>query len=108
MNITEAIGHSEVLSLRGLMTDLSNAVSCSKRKREVEPQCCCVDVRVSNPTRDEITCKSASVKREDARASPSELLLSLLFSKAGNSSGVSTLVNLEASEEPALAVCKTR
>ena len=89
-------------SSREVLFHLSKAVSCSKRKREVEPQCRCVDVRVSSPTRDEIFSKSASVKREeDMVVSPSELPLSLLFGSAGNSSGVSTRVNLEASEEPA-------
>jgi len=52
---------------------LSRAVSCSNMNREVEPQCSWVDVRVSSPTRDDMDCRSASVKRVECAGLSSPL-----------------------------------
>lgn len=54
-----------------LQVHLSKAVSCSKRKREVDPQCCCVDVRLSSPTREDTASRSDSWNLEGVEASSS-------------------------------------
>lgn len=69
------------------MSHLSRAVSCSKRNREVDPQCSCVDLRVSRPTREEMTSKSLSVNLEGAAASLSKVSESVLLGAERESSG---------------------
>ena len=87
----------------GCAAHLSRAVSCSNKKRDDEPQCDSVDLRVSNPTKEEMASKSASLNLDGAKASSSRLPESVLLGARLPASGVSCCISVgtDWSEDPA-------